>query len=171
VSTYFLFSPLFAQESSLLWNEQKPLSWADFSGQVKDSSAFDAEVFAEVRYKYTFYSLRDFQFEVFAIFNRNTSWSRTERRSEELLKHEQLHFDIAALHAQKLKDRFNSYNYTENFEQEIQQIFSELKEEYQAAQLKCDEETNHSVDKAKQLQWEQYVRNELIRLKSSLSKN
>src|SRR5207253_8804832 len=91
-----------AQENILVWNETTSIQWQDFSGTANDTSHFDAEVFTEVRYSYKFISLADFSFDVQAIFNKNTSWAKEVRKSESLLKHEQVHFDIAELYAMKL---------------------------------------------------------------------
>jgi hypothetical protein len=159
-----------ASDSLFIWTESRPLQWNDFSRHLNDNSQFDAEVFAEVRYKYTFSAITDFKFEVVAVFNKNTSWSRISRQTEDLLKHEQLHFDIAELYARKLKAEFEKYNYTENFEQEVQEIFNTLKNEYRLMQLKCDEDTNHSLNKEKQLEWEAFIFNELLKMKSLLAK-
>ncbi len=117
-TAFFLVVALttFAQENFVRWSESQQLSWDDFTGKVNDTSKFDAECFAEIRYDYKFYGQGDFEFDVYANFNKNTSWSRKEIQSKELLKHEQLHFNIAALFAEKLKKKFNSYSYTPSFD-------------------------------------------------------
>src|SRR3954454_15021145 len=91
----------YSQENLLCWDESKPLQWDDFSGKAKDTSFFDAESFAEVRFNYKLDQLHAFHFDVKAIFNKNISWIRQEHRSDALLKHEQIHFDIAELYARK----------------------------------------------------------------------
>jgi hypothetical protein len=159
---------LSAQENYVRWNESQPLTWDDFTGKVNDTSKFDAECFAEIRYNYKFYSEGEFEFDVYANFNKNTSWSRKQMQSKELLKHEQLHFNIAALFAEKLKKQFNSYSYTASFDSQILQLFSEVKGQYQEMQLKYDAETNHSLNKEKQKEWEEFVESELRKTKLSL---
>jgi hypothetical protein len=155
----------YSQENFLVWSENKPLEWNDFSGQTHDSSNYDAEVFAEVRYRYSFRNLKDFRFDVAANFNKNISWSKKQHQSQDLLKHEQLHFDIAEVYARKMKEVFDNYQYSENFEEEIVQLFNEKKAEYHALQHRYDEETNHSLNKEKQIEWEAYVHHELSRSK------
>jgi len=81
------------------------------------------------------------------------------------LKHEQLHFDIAELFSLRLKGLFENYNYTEDFEYEIQLLFDEKKREYQLMQRQYDEETNHSRVKKKQKEWESYISSELTKMK------
>jgi hypothetical protein len=159
----------FAQQNTVIWTEGQPLTWRDFTGPVIDTSHFDAESFAEVIYKYRFNSPKDFYFEVFANFNKNISWCRKEYESDDLLKHEQLHFDIAALYAQKLKVAFESYQYSEDYKNEITEIFNEKKTEYHLVQQLYDDETNHSLKKNNQKDWEKVISGQLSNWKFKLN--
>jgi hypothetical protein len=158
------FCNTYAQENFVTWTNKKQLEWSDFSGPVKDSSHFDAESFAEVRFTYTFNSLQDFHFDVTATFNKNTSWYKKEAQSPLLLKHEQLHFDIAELFAKKLKAEFESFPYTENFRKEIADLFEKKKLQYHLMQDKYDQETSHSLNLEKQRLWEFAIRDELRKM-------
>jgi hypothetical protein len=155
----------YAQENFIVWNENKHLEWNDFSGQANDTSNYDAEAFAEVSYRYSFKNTKDFHFDVVANFNKNTSWSKKEHQSQDLLKHEQLHFDIAELYARKMKEVFDNYSYTDDFAEEIIRLFNEKKAEYHALQRRYDDDTNHSLNKEKQSEWEIAIHEELSRLK------
>jgi hypothetical protein len=167
--TFFTGTIAHAQDSLIVWSENRQLKWDDFTGAVKQGTHYDAEVYAEVQYRYMFKDRKHFKFYVFATFNKNTSWSRKERQSEPLLKHEQMHFDLAELYARKLQEEFEKHNYTENFAQEITAIFEPIKKEYLAMQVKCDEETNHSLNKEKQVEWEAFLQNELLKGKFNSS--
>jgi hypothetical protein len=146
-----------AQDSSITWEENRVLQWTDFAGKECDTSKFDAECYAEICYSYTFYDTTDFEFEVTAKFNKNTSWSRKGKQYVDLLKHEQLHFDIAQLYARELKQEFESFHYTCNYKEEIAELFNKKKLEYESAQRQYDDETNHSMNKDKQKEWAQLV--------------
>ncbi|GEO08072.1 DUF922 domain-containing protein [Segetibacter aerophilus] len=159
ISTFVTHS--FAQDSRIIWNDKQPLQWFDFAGPVNDTSVFDAESFAEVKFTYTFKSPTDFYFDVFANFHKNLSWYKKEYQSEALLKHEQLHFDIAGLYSKRLKAAFDNYQYSNNYKNEIQQIFNEKKIEYHLMQKQYDEETNHSLNKERQKDWEKYIHEQL----------
>jgi len=160
----FLSVLTYGQENLLVWNESKPLQWDDFSGKANDTSHFDAESFAEVLYKYTFNSPKNVHFEVKATFNRNISWIKQGYKSAALLKHEQAHFDIAELYSRKLKMNFDNFNYSSDFEQEVQQIFNKVKAEYHQMQRLYDEQTNHSTIVSKQNEWETLINEELAKL-------
>jgi hypothetical protein len=159
VSTITIHS--FAQESRIIWNKTQLLQWFDFAGHVNDTSRFDAESFAEVRFTYNFKSPTNFSFDVFANFHKNLSWCKKEYQSEDLLKHEQLHFDIAGLYSRKLKEAFETYQYSNDYKNEIQQIFNQKKIEYHLSQQQYDVETNHSLNKERQKDWEKYIHEQL----------
>jgi hypothetical protein len=153
------------QPNLIRWNDKEPLRWEDFSGKINDTSWFDAECFAEIRYNYKFNNLKNFQFDVFANFDKNTSWIKKEYKSEALLKHEQLHFDIAQLFSLRIKEMFENYKFTQNYLAEIRLLFNKRKLEYLSIQHQYDEETGHSLDKKKQSEWENFVTTELRKMK------
>lgn len=164
VSICFMSLASFGQENLIKWNDNEPLQWKDFTGKINDTSWFDAECFAEIRYNYSFNTPQDFKFQVFANFDKAISWSRKEYQTEGLLKHEQLHFDIAQLYSLKIKELFESYNYTRDFLAEIQLLFAEKRLEYLSTQHQYDEETEHSLNKKKQKEWADNVSGELRRM-------
>src|SRR4051812_25653520 len=106
-------------QNYIYWEESKPLDVNDFLGDVKESENFDAESFAEVTYSYSLNSFSNLSFEVHAQFNRNTSWIKKDGANEQLLRHEQLHFDIAELFARKIRLAFRDYQFTSDYAVEI----------------------------------------------------
>jgi hypothetical protein len=156
---------VYGQDNGIRWHENERLRWVDFDGEVNDTSVFDAECFAEIRYHYKFNDLKNFQFNVFSNFIKKASWSRKEYQTEDLLKHEQMHFDIAELFSRRMKEMFQNYNYTENYQAEIHQLFDRSKQEYHLMQQQYDEETEHSLNKIKQNEWEAYITGELTQMK------
>lgn len=159
---------IYGQPRFIKWQENQQLQWEDFAGPVVDTSKYDAECFAEIRYHYKFYSPSDFRFDVYAHFDKNNSWRRKEMESEALLRHEQLHFNIAKLFVEKLKDEFNNFRYSWNYENEILQLFNGKKKEYHLMQLQYDEETDHSLHREKQKEWEDFIEEELRKTKLNL---
>lgn len=169
---FLLFSAVaYGQEVFLNWSKSRPLKWEDFSGIVNDTSNFEAECFAQVRYTYKVNSPKDFRFDVEAIFDIGTSWIKPSNRSKSLLKHEQVHFDIAQLYACKLQQAFNTYPYTSKFSAEILAIFEALNKEYHTIQKLYDEQSNHSLASAKQKQWEVFVETELMNVSQLAATN
>lgn len=157
----FFVATVYGQENLLTWQQNSPLKWKDFSGAPIDDSHFDAETFGDVKYSYTFKSLKEFEFDVQATFDRNASWIRKQSQSRMLLKHEQVHFDIAQLYAFKLKEAFTNFVYTSNFKEEISNLAKLMSLEYHSMQALYDKETNHSTIAPQQKRWEKFIRNEL----------
>jgi hypothetical protein len=169
---FLLFSAVsYGQDYFLNWSKSRPLKWEDFSGIVNDTSNFEAECFAQVRYTYKVNSPKDFRFNVEAIFDKSTSWIKPSNKSKALLKHEQVHFDIAQLYACKLQQAFNTYPYTSNFSAEILAIFDALNREYHTMQKLYDEQSNHSLALTRQRQWEVFVETELISVSQLVAAN
>src|SRR4051794_13395397 len=160
---YICFIAISGKAQYIRWTEGQSLTWDDFTGEVNESSKYDAECFAEIRYEYRFFTANRFEFEVYASFDKANSWRRKEMQSEGLLKHEQMHFDIAQLYAKKLKNDFESFTYTANFNDQIQLLFEKRKQEYQTMQRQYDEETDHSLNKEKQKEWEEYILYEMVK--------
>src|SRR5688500_19580117 len=76
----------------LEWNEFYKLTWEDFTGKRTESSIGDAGTVVSIKAK-PYMVKNKVKYDVYAYFNRQKSWASDT--SEELLKHEQLHFDIA----------------------------------------------------------------------------
>jgi hypothetical protein len=160
----FSTSAFYQQEDVILWNKNQRLSWKDFTGLADEKSSYYAATFASIRYRYQYSStgkVYNVKFEVYSYFTKSKSWSKKERQSVALLQHEQLHFDITELYARKLKEELERNKYTENYKSEIAEIFNIKKRELKQMEDKYDEETNHSQNKEKQQEWENYVAKEL----------
>ena len=154
-----------AQESSIIWEENKALEWTDFTGKASDTSKFDAECYAEISYNYTFYDLADFEFDVHAKFHKNSSWSKKGKQSAELLKHEQLHFDIAEYYARKLATAFANYTFNSStIKQDFNTIYTAIITEYDVVDNTYDYETEHSKNKKQQEAWNKKIAVQLLAL-------
>ncbi|TSJ44134.1 DUF922 domain-containing protein [Mucilaginibacter corticis] len=145
------------------WIKDKPLKWKDFAG-TPDNGPHDATTHSYLRY--TFYhhlqdTVHQLSFKVECLFSTQRSWVRPGHEGENLLKHEQLHFDITELFARKLMAAFNAATYTANYREEIQAIFQRINNDRRDMQTKYDTQSNHSHDKGLQAVWEQYVHNKL----------
>lgn len=177
---YFIFSLLlvfgmstatFAQKTSkdmIRWSEKRPLQWSDFKGPVDKNTDHVASTNSGVQYGYS-WSQRgnDFtiNFEIFAFFTPKDSWSIKNKQSDYILKHEQLHFDITELYARKLKKAFTEFKFTsKNYERETNRLFTENNKARQEMQTRYDEETNHSINKKEQEEWNEFVAKELEKL-------
>lgn len=91
-------------------------------------------------------------------------WKSTEETTadrERLLKHEQGHFYLAHIAANKLEKALAAVTYTANWKEEIRAKFHELNREYGKMDAKYDQETLHSRDLKAQVKWDKWIRKQL----------
>jgi predicted secreted Zn-dependent protease len=101
----------------------------------------------------------------------NKSWVKSEYKSDfELLKHEQLHFDISELYARKFREQLSKMSFTENVKIEISDLYEKITKKKIELQNEYDIETDHSVNILKQKQWGQKILIELQKRASYASK-
>ena len=145
----------------------RPLVWEDFSGKPDKSSTF----FANTNWglKYTIASKRDGatgkvtgKLEVVLSLNSNESWVKKGKETDELLKHEQGHFNTGILCMKELLNRSEIIKeMNEEGMQKLQTLFLEILTKYKKMDVEYDEATNHSINKAEQAKWDQFYANEL----------
>ncbi|GAB3928391.1 hypothetical protein GCM10028827_22170 [Mucilaginibacter myungsuensis] len=104
------------------------------------------------------YKLR---FKVENNFLKKTSWVQKDKQTENLLGHEQLHFDINEYFTRKLYWELTNKSYTANYQQEVRDIFASITKRLTAQQLQYDLDTKHSIDREKQADWEAVVKQQL----------
>lgn len=152
----------FGQDSYdfICWNLETKIAWSDFKGEPQYESNAKAGCAAKLSAQgYRYKGLP--HFNITNCFDRNSSWT-LDTSSVELLKHEQLHFDIAELYARKMRKAVDSLRQLEikDFDpySSIVQYFINQRNVMDSI---YDEETAHSVYKSKQELWDEKIRNEL----------
>ncbi len=94
--------------------------------------------------------------QVRAVFDPTTSWVREPATiTEALLRHEQLHFDLAELYARLLRLRLAAAKVPcAQFKATFSRISRTLYAEWEAEQNRYDLETRHGLDAVRQAFWE-----------------
>jgi hypothetical protein len=103
-------------------------------------------------------------------FYRNHSWVKPEGRNKEVLQHEQLHFDIAELHARKLRRAIASLPKSQRTWETIERMYNRANDECGAYQTRYDGATHHSILRDVQQQWNKRVAAELHELSAYASR-
>ncbi|GAB1308066.1 hypothetical protein KH5_07490 [Urechidicola sp. KH5] len=166
VVAVILSSFTFAQ-NEIPWRADQRLSWVDFEAtpdETIDAYAVTStmiqvvpeQVMVDANNRMKNY--RDLTVEVYFIKNR--SW--VLQRDDNLLKHEQLHFDIAALYAQKIKRAFKKLqnNKVRDFDAYLN-IYENLFAESRKVQGQYDNETNHGIDTDANAVWTEKIHSQL----------
>lgn len=143
------------------WNADRKLSWPDFKGSPVESSKFSAE--SSLQISYGMKISQDSRgtkvsYNIDCYFEPKESWVKVKMKTNSLLKHEQVHFDIAEIFARKLQKRFRATSFTiDNYNTKSQDIFNRTFSEYQNFQAAYDHDTVHGSDKAEQVNWENNI--------------
>jgi len=158
-----------AQNEVITWSSIDPLEWSDFSGEIVYRN--DIIAAAETIYKIEISPLevlvdeedniQNYQeLTVVTLFFPNKSW--VNQPSDELLDHEQLHFDIAELFARKMRREFSKLKEAKEAQMQVyQDVWNNLWKTCRAMQQKYDSDTNHGINGSAQLSWNQRIKSQL----------
>lgn len=163
----------FAQDKELPWRKDFKLTYTDFEAIPNKNHPYAAITYSGMSYGFSAEVVNgevSVDYEVKCFFVANKSWMKMHLADENLLAHEQLHFDITELFARKLRKQLSKMTFTENVKAEIRAAYKEQHEAKKQYQNLYDEETNHSKRIKKQKEWEVKVANELAALEKFASK-
>lgn len=158
------------ESNKIYWSENYKLTWKDFKGKIND---FDQRASAIT------YSIVDFQAEITndfvvltarAVFIKDESWAE-KNNTDNLLKHEQVHFDMTELRVREIKKAFAETTFTsyDDFNKRLDDIYDNISDKYDAYDGLYDKETVHSTNIEEQLRWNKKVEKELYELRKYTS--
>lgn len=168
VFTFLVCLPGFAlaqQEEVIPWSADRKLRWSDFKGSYLKTQWAAATTASSISYEFSTFEDNGqlfIDFKVGCEFYPNKSWYRPELCDALILSHEQLHFDIAELHARKMRKRLAETQFTKNIKDEVKTIYKALIKELNIFQNKYDHETNFSRNLEKQLIWNKMIADALV---------
>ena len=158
---FLVSTTVFSQEEEVIpWSADRKLQWSDFKGTFLKTEWAAATTASSISYEFSSYEKDGrlyVDFKVGCEFYPNKSWYRPELCDSLILSHEQLHFDIAELHARKMRKTLAETKFTKNIKEEVKEIYKAIIKELYIYQNKYDRETNFSRDLQKQLVWNQMI--------------
>ncbi len=154
----FVFTPAPAQVDKISWRKGVKLTWDDFQGTPNTSSPYIAYTSNWINYTYNWDGNKKLSFNVTCSFQRSKSWKNSSHNlTEDILQHEQGHFDIGEIYTRKMRQAFTNYcashTYNTNTQSDLDGIFHKLLDETHVIEDRYDNETNHSILTAKQTEW------------------
>lgn len=157
---FFALAGFAQQEEIIPWSADRKLQWSDFKGKYLKTEWAAATTASSISYSFSTYE-KDGQvyvdFVVGCEFYPKKSWYRPDMVDDLILSHEQLHFDIAELHARKFRKRLAETRFTANIKEEVREIYKEVLKELYIFQNRYDHETNFSRNAEKQLAWNKMI--------------
>jgi hypothetical protein len=167
----FLLGPAACGQTAsraLTWAEHPRLSWNDFHGRARRNTGEPSAVTATGFRVQLECREGTLDIHVEAEFYGNSSWVKEARKSVELLRHEQVHFDITELYARKLRKAIREARIgcedDRRAEAAGKKIFEQLDREWEREEKEYDAETRDGTDLVRQKEMSEMIASELAEL-------
>lgn len=151
-------------QDKIFWNENRKLKWPDFQSQTKpNTSQAAATTFCGISYllnsstkKFT-----DKQVKIESFFIPSKSWAHPEHKTDNVLMHEQSHFDIAELFARKFRKIISDKTLDVK---SLQKYYEQVYDGYRDYQQDYETTTNHGRIRDKQTEYSKKINEEIEEL-------
>jgi hypothetical protein len=145
------------------WHEHSRLSWEDFKGPVgAEDDQTAAATHCGMGFKTVSGADGKQEIVVYNKFYVNKSWVRSDAKLQEILDHEQGHFDLCELYTRKLRQRLSNVDLdSHSARQVLYRIYTEVNAEYERRQQRYEDETTHGINTPVQKRWTNNIANEL----------
>ncbi len=134
-----------------VWDKAYPLTWDHFKNidYHQEKGRWGAYIRTDLAV-----SSRNGVWSCFAYMMPEGSWCGPASKTDRGLRHESIHFDITEVYARKLRALILQ-NWGDDAK--ISRLVSETRKELSAAQGAYDNDTHHSLDREKQVLWEDRI--------------
>jgi len=152
--------------AEISWQKDKKLTWDDFRGAVPRNAEEQtaAATFCGIGFETNTITNNNsnLKIRVYNTFYLNNSWARPEEMNDDVLAHEQGHFDLCELYTRKLRERMSEVKVDVNtLKPMLRKIYEQLQEEYKNRQEAYEEETAHGINLNEQQRWKRILEREL----------
>jgi hypothetical protein len=165
---YLLFQPLVAllltfhtgpdlpdRAHVIVWDQSRLLMFDDFQSVAGPKGKESALAVVGIEYSASMTS-KLYQVSIVTMFDTQKSWfSEEELGNDYILKHEQGHFDLAEIHARRLRKAISESNFSnKNVFDKVSDMYKEANRKLHLEQLLYDKQTNHSIKSETQTKWD-----------------
>ena len=149
---------------AIIWTKDRPLKLTDFQAKVDSTTSKKAITGANIIIVPYAFKNGTYKYHVLAKFHKDISWINT--KSEYILQHEQIHFDIAELYARKMRRDIAKVKKASGqvLQSDYRRIHKSLFHSYYYFQKQYDNQTHHSTDHEEQVRWNAIIAEELKKL-------
>ncbi|MDB5124345.1 MAG: hypothetical protein JWP94_2474 [Mucilaginibacter sp.] len=152
---------------SIYYSIGRPLTWNDFQAKTPNSR-YDAEIYPSFGYD-EHNTVNNGMVNVHLLMKvclpKSASWVKEGSRTAYALNHEQRHFDIAKIAAERFKQKILSEQLPPgNFDGPVNVDYLESYREMTDMQKLYDDETRHGANESAQARWSVYIDKELRKL-------
>ena len=159
----FVIISLQAQKS-IPWVSEVQLTWKNF--KMKAPTDHFAAALSAIQYNLDVEAKgNDLHISIVNSLIPKQSWVRKDSKNDYILKHEQVHFDIMEVYVRKFRAEMKTKKLTsKNAELILKRLYKKYYKLGSEAEYRYDKETNHSLKKVQQAQWNEKVSKELKEL-------
>lgn len=149
------------------WNEAYQLAWTDFKEQPDANARAVAITASGITFGYSIKEANkqviSYTTAIFTHFYPDKSWRKAEA-DEQVLQHEQLHFDITELYARKFRQRLTELKTSNTIGEQLKKLNVTINKELAAFQDVYDTETDFSRNAKEQTRWKSEIAKQLAAL-------
>jgi len=152
------------EEDTFTFSDKNLVDWNDYQPRVGVVSVYKALTYTGIKYKLDTDDDQRVSLEITAYFDKSRSWVNKESMTEELLNHEQRHFDITAIYAEQLRNELKSFvgmNIAKFMDtgksKKVKETFNRVYAEMEAKQRAYDTATGHSTNVESQVKWDEWI--------------
>ncbi|TXK49837.1 DUF922 domain-containing protein [Pontibacter qinzhouensis] len=154
-----------AKSEKLSWSPSRKLSWEDFKGDPDTENPHHALTAANLALDAKCRN-NQLEFQVSCVFLPTQSWSKN-KKSEKLLYHEQLHFDLTEVHARLLRQQLQALGSScDNVQQKLGPTVTAAFAAWKAEQDKFDKSVRHGLNYEAQAEWAANIEQRLKELEA-----
>jgi Bacterial protein of unknown function (DUF922) len=159
IITLLLAATTLFQNSLIPWKASRKLNWEDFKANPDPGSSNAALTSSSINIEFG-YDNKGLQYSIRCGFDKTRSWVRI--RNDDVLGHEQGHFDLAELYARKLNKVIKEYRFNaKTVGEDVNKLYENMMQKHHEMQRVYDEETDYSRNKVKQEEWKKKIYEDL----------
>lgn len=158
------FSSVNVTSDEIAWKAKRKLTWDDFQAKADEKDMLHALTATNIDMKAKCEDGK-LKVKVESVFSTKESWSKN-KRSEKLLYHEQLHFDITEIHARRLRKELAALKNACEQPDQINKVTDRIFDEWKKQEDQYDRETNHGLLAPEMEQWTLKIQTELKSLEA-----
>lgn len=151
-------------KNEIKWSSGVKLKWDDFKGKPDSGSSYKAMTTTTIRTIPNEFNDEVVDYDFVCLFDKKDSWKKIE--TDALLKHEQLHFDIAELATRNLRKEFSEHRFVslKGVNAHLKKVFANAVAMRKKMGQEYDADTKHGTVEEEQRKWEVKIAGELKQL-------
>lgn len=150
-----------SDQDTVFYDFNRPLSWSDFREKPSRTSGYNATIFTSLAMEGSPFMEKGvlvFPIEIKVYMLPESSWAKTQGKSDYALNHEQRHFDVTRVVGNRLVNRLKALKVTpENYEAAVNDAYFDSYREMNKLQEIYDARTRHGLDKDAQSRWNSII--------------